>query len=196
MTMSTFCSLLVNIFDIFYDSDDYWLLSFFLDCTNEALSRQALSRNVGQVPTIFAITYTRKRLTQLLDLTSLCQTLMNVEELLWIVVESTLMKTALVSDVLDSCKIKSVHLLSSIYSVLTNTTDTFQSRSYSLRRGTKERNVGLEWLRRQCQQPGNCSGSVYFLDDDSKYDLRLFKQVVCDFTRLILSGIKFHVLYE
>ncbi len=132
-------------------------------------------------PTIFAITHTRKRLTQLLDLTSLCQSLMNVENMEWIVVENTFKKTALVSDLLKSCKVNSVHLLSTKYSMLTKTngTDTnIPSEKIGLQRGAKEKNTGLEWIRKWCQKPENCSGLVYFLDDESKYDLRLFKEVI------------------
>lgn len=128
-------------------------------------------------PTIFAITHTRKRLTQLLDLTSLCQSLMNVENIVWIIVENTFKKTALVSDLLTSCKVNSVHLLSTKYSMLTNGTDILSGR-YGLQRGAKEKNVGLEWIRKWCQKPENCSGLVYFLDDESKYDLRLFEEVM------------------
>ncbi|XP_064402296.1 galactosylgalactosylxylosylprotein 3-beta-glucuronosyltransferase 2-like isoform X2 [Halichondria panicea] len=131
-------------------------------------------------PTIFAITHTRKRLTQLLDLTSLCQSLMNVENMEWIVVENTFKKTALVSDLLNSCKVNSVHLLSTKYSMLTKTngTDTnIPSEKIGLQRGAKEKNTGLEWIRKWCQKPENCSGLVYFLDDESKYDLRLFKEM-------------------
>ncbi len=103
---------------------------------------------------------------------------MNVENLLWIVVESTFKKTVLVSDVLDSCKVKSVHLLSSMYNTLTNATNTLQSTNNILRRGAKEKNMGLEWLKRRCPHPSICNGLVYFLDDGSKYDLRLFDQVI------------------
>ena len=51
-------------------------------------------------PTIFAITPTYKRLSQKVDLTSLCQTLMNVPDLIWIVVKDSKETTDLVTDLL------------------------------------------------------------------------------------------------
>ena len=44
-------------------------------------------------------------------------------------------------------------------------------------RGVDQRNAGLEWLRNNCHRLFNCSGVVYFGDDDNKYDLRVFKEV-------------------
>ena len=48
-------------------------------------------------PTLFAITPTHMRLTQKVDLTSLCQMLMSVPQLVWIVVEDSDMKNVMVT---------------------------------------------------------------------------------------------------
>jgi len=116
--------------------------------------------------TIYAITFSRNRSTQLLDLTSLCQTLSNVDNLVWIVVEMTTVKTPLVADLLSECKANSVHLVRNVTS----------EGDVVLRRGAREINAGLQWVRSQCRA-GGCSGVVYLMEDESKYDLRLFDQV-------------------
>ncbi len=114
---------------------------------------------------IFAITPTYVRDTQKVDLTSLCQTIMHVQNLLWIVVEDSDMRTSLVSDVLDRCKVESIQL--NIYTPIKNSS-----------RGVDQRNLGLGWIRSYCSEEANCTGSVYFMDDDNKYDLRLFEEVL------------------
>lgn len=119
------------------------------------------------LPWIFAITPTYKRLTQMLDLTSLCQTLMNVNNLIWIVIEDGYITSVLVSDLLSRCKVKIVHLFAR------NITEW----STPAGRGVAQRNAGLQWIRQNCQYT-NCSGSFFFMDDDNKYDLRIFEQVI------------------
>ena len=44
-------------------------------------------------------------------------------------------------------------------------------------RGVNQRNAGLWWLRRHYSLE-NASGVVYFMDDDNKYDLRVFHEVL------------------
>ncbi len=112
---------------------------------------------------IFAITPTYVRDTQKVDLTSLCQTIMHVKDIVWIVVEDSEKKTALVSNLLKRCQVPSVHL---------NVLTTKGAKS----RGVGQRNAGLKWIRDYCSR-NHCNGSVYFMDDDNKYDLRLFDEV-------------------
>lgn len=134
--------------------------------------------------TIFAITPTRKRLTQLLDLTSLCQTLMNIKNLIWIVVESTYVKTDLVADLLNRCTVKSVHLSSNVAVRRGDSSKLHMLQSTNRAQGSSkrkvaERNIGLEWIRNYCRTDiDNCTGAIYFMDDENKYDLRLFQQVL------------------
>ena len=122
------------------------------------------------VPTVYAITPTYVRSTQRVDLTSLCHTLMHVPNITWIVVEDSVDKTQLVTDVLAKCKsVKSVHLA------------TRSSAPLSKGRGIKQRNAGLKWIRERCGSSTimmrKCRGVVYLMDDDNKYDLRLFQEV-------------------
>ena len=120
------------------------------------------------VPWIFAITPTYKRLTQMLDLTSLCQTLMNVKKLLWIVIEDGYVTSDPVTDLLNRCKVETVHLFARNIS----------EWSTPAGRGVAQRNAGLSWIRQHCYEfKNNCLGSFFFMDDDNKYDLRIFDQV-------------------
>lgn len=128
--------------------------------------------------TIFAISPTYTRLTQLLDLTSLCQTLMNVNNLIWVVVENA--KTDQVAEFLDRCTVKSIHIslrtLKQRISRIKFPMQQERRRSHS-RNFIAEHNKGLEWIRTYCSTANNCTGVVYFLSDENKYDLRLFQQV-------------------
>ena len=121
------------------------------------------------LPTIVAITPTYKRLTQKVDLVTLCNTIMHVPGILWIVVEDSSFKSSHVSNILRRCHVNSVHL---------NAVTSRESKR-AAQRGVEQRNAGLDWARNYCQEycNNNCSGVVYFMDDDNKYDLRLFSQV-------------------
>ena len=48
-------------------------------------------------------------------------------------------------------------------------------------RGVEQRNTGLSWIREYCHSPEKelaCQrGVLYFMDDDNKYDIRLFEEV-------------------
>ena len=60
------------------------------------------------LPYVIGITPTYYRMTQKLDLTSLCQTLMNVPRLLWIVVEDASNTTSQVKEILSRCQVSHV----------------------------------------------------------------------------------------
>eukprot|EP00731_Ephydatia_muelleri_P008988 Em0004g1326a len=60
--------------------------------------------------TIYFITPTYSRITQKVDLTTLCQTLMLVPKLIWIVVEDSPNKTPMVTNLLTRCNVMSVHM--------------------------------------------------------------------------------------
>ena len=122
----------------------------------------------SKLPTVYAITPTYARLTQRVDLTSLCHTLMLVPQITWIVVEDAVCRTQPVMDVLAKCKsVTSVHLA------------TRSTKPLSKGRGISQRNAGLNWIRQNCGSTATekCRGVVYFMDDDNKYDLRLFEEV-------------------
>ena len=66
---------------------------------------------------IFAITPTYARLTQKVDLTSLCYTIENVPNFIWIVVEDSDHKSSLVSSLLTRCKVSVYNVHSKLYAV-------------------------------------------------------------------------------
>ena len=153
-------------------------------------------RNPEQ-PTIYMITPTYARWTQKADLTRLCQTLMHVPNLQWILVEDAEEKTALVSRFLrESCaSVKTTHL-----NLRTREDLRLKDREpvWRKNRGVEQRNVAIQWLREnvpisplaavvQSQSQGGRGGGgggeggsrgvVYFGDDDNTYDIRLFQEV-------------------
>ena len=139
------------------------------DCVNELPTEN----NDTDLATIFIITPTHQRDTQKVDLTSMCHTLMNVPRVVWIIIEDAPKPTSLVTNLIQRCKAEIVHLLaytSAKYRVEKG------DHAWSKPRGVEQRNAGLSWLR-QHYSPENCSGIVYFGDDDNKYDLRLFDDV-------------------
>ncbi len=100
---------------------------------------------------------------------------MHVPKLVWIVVEDSEYKTELVSSLLDRCQVDSVHLN-------VRTQEAYRTKFWLLSlfttrlRGVDQRNAGLHWLRSNYGL-NNCSGAVYFGDDDNKYDIRIFDEV-------------------
>ena len=95
---------------------------------------------------------------------------MHVQNLVWIVIEDSDTKSKLVRKVLERCKVRTVHL--------NVETPSLYKKPPWYPRGVAQRNAGLSWIR-QHYSSSNCSGVVYFSDDDNKYDLRLFEEVLC-----------------
>ena len=127
---------------------------------------------LNDLPTIYAITPTYARPTQKADLTRLSQTLMQVPNFHWIVVEDSSYKTPLVTNLLKISKMK--------YSHLNKATDPghkfdINHPIYSIKRGVDQRNCGLQWIRDNLSR--NNSGVVYFMDDDNTYSLQLFEEM-------------------
>ena len=136
-------------------------------------SNQRINSSDPNLKTIFVITPTYRRSTQKIDLTMMCNTLMHVPQIVWIIIEDAPKPTSLVTQLLSRCHIKTVHLT-------VPTSPAYQpkkgARARTKPRGVEQRNAGLSWLR-QHYGAGNCNGVVYFGDDDNKYDLRLFDDV-------------------
>ena len=139
------------------------------------------------IPTIFMITPTYLRWTQKADLTRLCQTLMHVKNLHWIVVEDADKKTMLVKNFLQKCPVVSTHL-----NIRTSTTLRLKEEEPKWRksRGVEQRNLGLRWLRESNYKPNNSTDVVYFGDDDNTYGLDIFEEVIYMCTRLFQSCLR------
>ena len=130
------------------------------------------SKNDNQIPTIYVITPTYKRLTQKADLTRLSQTFLHVPKLHWILVEDSSRKTDLVSRFLANCGVKYTHLaVRTPKELITKEGDPRWLKA----RGVEQRNLGLKWIRQNFKD--NIRGVVYFGDDDNTYDLKIFEQV-------------------
>ena len=98
---------------------------------------------------------------------------MHVPNITWIVVEDSEKKTQPVKDILaKQCKyVASVHL-----------TTKSSKKGKAEGKGINQRNAGLSWIRQKCgsntaTMETECKGVVYLMDDDNKYDLRLFHEV-------------------
>ena len=100
---------------------------------------------------------------------------MHVPNVVWIIIEDAPKPTQLVTNLLQRCKVKTVHLIAYVYTSAIKELKKGQDRR-SKSRGVEQRNVGLTWLRKHYSAE-NCSGVVYLGDDDNKYDLRLFDEV-------------------
>ncbi|KAL5474777.1 hypothetical protein EMCRGX_G026787 [Ephydatia muelleri] len=74
--------------------------------------------------------------------------------------EDSDVKTPLVTNLLQRCPVRSLHFNVSSPDVL----------------AIDQRYLGLNWVKENCWSP-NCTGVVYFGDDDNKYDLRIFNEI-------------------
>lgn len=151
------------------------------------------------LPVIYMITPTYARWTQKADLTRLCQTLMHIKNLHWIVIEDSETKTRLVARLLsgnNTCKMKSTHL-----NIRTRPDLRLGPNDPNWRknRGVEQRNLALDWLREAASAgklPGNeagkdgggAGGVVYFGDDDNTYDLAVFDEV-CVFLLININNM-------
>ena len=76
------------------------------------LPERVIEASVGV--SIFAITPTYARVTQKVDLTSLCYTVQYISNFIWIVVEDSDKSTSLVSSVLTHCKVSDHYMHSNM----------------------------------------------------------------------------------
>nr|XP_053641699.1 galactosylgalactosylxylosylprotein 3-beta-glucuronosyltransferase S-like [Cherax quadricarinatus] len=115
-------------------------------------------------PTVYVITPTYRRASQLADMTRVSQTLMHIRNLHWIVVEDAEMRSQVVSELLERSGLPFTHLCA--------TTPPQHKNQKSMGKGVFNRREGLRWLRENAMD-----GVLYFADDDNSYDIRLFEQI-------------------
>lgn len=119
-------------------------------------------------PTVYIITTTHQYDAQKANLVILCQTLMHVRSLVWIVVENSTQKSQMVKGLLKRCNIPSVHLAVPL-------PHSKQIRPTTAALSIWHHNMGLRYLREhKCPK---CSGVVYFGNDDDRYDLKFFEEI-------------------
>uniref|UniRef100_A0A0K0FDN5 Galactosylgalactosylxylosylprotein 3-beta-glucuronosyltransferase n=1 Tax=Strongyloides venezuelensis TaxID=75913 RepID=A0A0K0FDN5_STRVS len=121
---------------------------------------------------ILFITPTYKKLTQKADLTRLKQTLINVRNLMWILIEDAEEKSTEIEKFLNESKIPFAHLC-----IKTPKSKKLQDNdpSWLLPKGVLQRNEALKWIR--INWAGRQNAIVYFGDDDNTYDLKLFNEM-------------------
>ena len=141
-----------------------------IDTCYEAIAATEMRRKSHRgVPIIYFITHTYTRIEQVAELTRLSQTLLNVKNLVWLIVEESEDCSSIVSLVLFGVrdKIPYVHLTSPM-------PEMYKAESFTPR-GISSRNAGLKWIiDHEMMLP---PGIVYFGDDDNTYDLRLFEEI-------------------
>ena len=112
--------------------------------TSHNTNTPSTDQKESNLTTIYMITPTYARWTQKADLTRLCQTLMHVPKLHWIVVEDSEQKTRLVTRFLARCTVESTHLN-------TRTAEHLRLKQnepvWRKNRGVEQRNLALDWLR-------------------------------------------------
>ncbi|CAD5213129.1 unnamed protein product [Bursaphelenchus okinawaensis] len=104
-----------------------------------------------------------QRPERLADLTMLSQTLKQVENIYWIVVEDGYYPKAIVKDLLDRSGIEYTYLATPHLGLPC--------------RGWAQRNLALAFLRKN-KNKFNKNDIIYFADDDNGYDLRLFDEYI------------------
>lgn len=134
-------------------------------CTQESATGVFNHTNVLDLPMLYIITPTYDRPTQIPDLVRLSNTLRNVRNLHWIVVEDGLNLSNHVKSLLQDSKILYTYLSASSPS------------SYVKRRlkGIAQRNKALSWIRKNHQK--GLDAVSYFADDDNSYTLELFSEI-------------------
>ena len=118
-----------------------------------------------ELPTIFVLTATYTRLDQKAELTRLCNTLLLVPKVHWIIVEDATDKTDLMTRFLHKCGVEYTHL--------NIRTPEKGEKDYG---GRVQRNLGLQWLRGNAGG-GPVNGVIFIADDDNSYSPRLFDRM-------------------
>ncbi|XP_054927350.1 galactosylgalactosylxylosylprotein 3-beta-glucuronosyltransferase S-like [Dermacentor andersoni] len=116
------------------------------------------------IPTVYVVTPTYRRPTQMPDLVRVAQALMLATGVFWVLVEDAIQTTEAVSRLLRDCGLPHVHLLGPCPPHL---------KTRSKGRGVSARRTALAWLQANATLPG----VLYFADDDNSYDHRLFDEI-------------------
>ena len=151
------------------------LNSFFDKFKNISFSASYLLNfyeSYHELPVIYLITPTHYREAQLADLTTVINTLWIVPKVFWIVIEDAPSKSFRIENLLKKSKIPHVHLNVETPDEMKVKKD---EKPWSKPRGVSQRNEGLKWLRDHSSELQR--GVIYFMDDDNRYDIRLFEEV-------------------
>jgi len=124
------------------------------------------------LPLIYVVTPTYSRPAQKAELTRLCQTLLLVTNVHWVVVEDAKVETSLVTNLLKRCGVPYTQL-----HVPTPPEWKHQKGEAHWRkpRGVLQRNEALSWIRENADR--KVDGVLYFADDDNTYDVEIFEEM-------------------
>lgn len=128
-----------------------------------------------ELPTIFIITPTHFRETQMADLIRLRNTLLLVPKIVWIVVEDSLTKSDRIATFAMESNLEVIHLAE-------KTLKLDKPSNMNAHKGIEQRNRGIYWIKEN--RPKNAI--VYFADDDNSYSYKLFEEVIYYITVIIL----------
>ncbi len=127
--------------------------------------------------TIYIVTPTYARPTQLAEITRLMNTLRNVPKIIWVVVEDSNVESHYLRNFLHNSGL--TYILLNIKSKQIDL-KTYKQHNlkpgerFRMHRGTDQRNMAIEYLKRNSN---NDDDIVYFADDDNAYSISLFEEV-------------------
>jgi hypothetical protein len=122
----------------------------------ETVSQYKSFYGIQEKPIVYFITPTYRRLTQLVDLVQLSQTLQNDKAVYWIVIEDAEVGSKRVRDLLERSGLMFAHV--AIKSIK-------NKKHPNAPRGVLQRNLGMDTV-----ESIDIPGVVYFGDDDNAYD--------------------------
>lgn len=120
-----------------------------------------------EMPTIYIVTPTYLRETQIADLNRLKNTLLLVPKIVWIIVEDSLVKSDKIATFAMESNLNIVHEAE-------KTLKLDKPKYTSAHKGVEQRNRAIYWIKEN--EPQN--SIVYFADDDNSYSLKLFEEVI------------------
>jgi len=118
----------------------------------------------SRLNTIYVVTPTYTRPTQLADLTRLANTLRLVPDIHWLVSEDRNTTSDSVAELLAATGLSYTQLAAVRPAELVGKV---------IGRGVFNRRAALDWIREYGQE----SGVIYFADDDNSYDVRIFEEI-------------------
>ncbi|VDM95425.1 unnamed protein product [Onchocerca ochengi] len=146
--------------------------------TSNNSSMQYINNKNNSNRTIIVITPTYLRFARLADMTRLSQTLMHINQLIWIVVEDAEQLSLPVKQLLDRTGLQYYYLA-------------VKHRTGMPVRGWTGRDAGLNFVRKKFASMGS-KAVVYFADDDNTYDIRLFNQYIRNVEKIGVWAVGMH----
>jgi hypothetical protein len=165
--------MLIVITEFFYNYNELFI-NHHGSSENNRHREKLAEDDAQQLPVIYVITPTYRRLVQIAELTRLAQTLSLVPSIHWIVVEDSQELSLEVISLLQRFKVFSIPQITHLHARMpqqfrvNDSTTPYTSRP----RGASNRNRALQWIRENVKK-----GVVYFADDDNTYDVRIFQEM-------------------